>query len=61
MKTISFTNDEINAIQELVLISNKACSSGCVYEHMQNSNKDCNECEFTRLMRSISDKIGLYD
>lgn len=57
MKTIQFTNKELKALRELVAYSHTVCSSGCVYPEMQNSKKDCSDCEFTKFIYSIEDKI----
>lgn len=57
MKTITFTDVEINALWHLLWVSNRACSSGCVIESMETSKKNCDECEFTRAVYSIKNKI----
>lgn len=59
MKNIKLTAKELKALKELIWNSNP-CSSGCVYPKMQNSRKDCDECEFIISIESIKDKIGFY-
>lgn len=55
MQTIKLTNKEIRALTEQLYAN--ACSSGCAFEEMEDSKKDCDECEFPKLLRSIEDKI----
>ena len=57
MITLKLTTIEEKALIELIANSNP-CSSGCVYPHMQISKKDCDECEFTKSINSISEKLG---
>lgn len=57
MNKLDFTKKEIKALRELIGNS-RACSCGCVYTEMEKSKKDCDECEFTQSINSISDKIG---
>lgn len=56
MIKLNLTNKESKALKELIYNSN-ACSSGCIYPHMQESKKDCDECEFTKSIHSITKKI----
>jgi hypothetical protein len=56
MKTLKLTSKEEKALIELIANSN-TCRNGCVYENMQNSKKDCDECEFTGSIDSISNKL----
>lgn len=58
MKTIKLTSKEVEAIQELIFCSNEACRNGCVYPSMQKSNIDCSECDFTKIIHSISNKLS---
>jgi hypothetical protein len=57
MKIIKFTNNKLKALQELVNYSHTVCNSGCVYPKMINSKKDCYDCEFTKSVESIDNKI----
>ena len=57
MKTITFTKQEIEALKHLLWISKEVCNSGCIIESMQNSKIDCSDCEFTKVISSITDKI----
>lgn len=52
---IEFTKKEIRALHA-VLWANP-CNSGCVYEEMDKSKKDCNDCELTKSIISITNKI----
>lgn len=55
MKAIELTNQEIKSL--LVLISDgNACSSGCVY-FIKNNKKSCNECEYTKNIKDIEEKL----
>lgn len=56
MKTIKLSKKEIRALREQLSVN--ACSSGCAFEEMQMSKKDCDECEFPELIRSIEEKIA---
>ena len=56
MKTIKITKKEIRAINEQ--FSANACRSCCAFEEMQTSKKDCDECEFPKLIASILEKIN---
>ena len=58
MKTLKITAKEERALRELLNNSFKCCNSGCVYSEMQNSRKNCEECNFTLSINSILDKIG---
>lgn len=57
MKTITLTAKEIKALT-CQLFAN-SCSSGCVYEKMQNSKKNCDDCEFTKDIHSVRNKLGI--
>lgn len=57
MKRIELTQNELRALE--YLLYTKPCSSGCVYEEMQNSSRDCNECAFTQAIDSLIDKLGI--
>lgn len=59
MKTITLTAKEIRALEAQLFIN--PCSSGCVYEEMQNSKKDCDKCPFTKAIESICEKLGMND
>jgi hypothetical protein len=59
MKILKLTSKEEKALIELITNSNP-CSSGCVYENMQDSKKDCDECEYTESINSISNKLDIY-
>lgn len=52
---VRFTKEELRALQEILLAN--PCNSGCVYEEMEKSKKNCNECEFTKSINSIINKI----
>lgn len=56
MKTIKLTAKEIRALKEQLWAN--ACSSGCAFSEMQRSRKDCDECDFPKLIRSIEEKIS---
>lgn len=58
MKTIKLTNKEVRALK--YQIEANACRSCCAFEEMQNSKKDCDECEFPNLIYGIGIKLGLY-
>lgn len=55
MKTLQLTSKELRALKEILFAN--PCNSGCAYEEMQNSKKDCDNCEFTKSIHSILDKI----
>ena len=55
MKTIKLTAKEIRALEQQLHAN--PCSSGCAFPEMQNSRKDCDECEFPKLISSIREKI----
>ena len=57
MKTIKLTASEIRTLK-CFLYSNP-CSSGCAYQEMQRSKKDCEECKLTKDMHSIIDKLEI--
>ena len=38
---------------QLALFNGKPCSSGCLIEKMEKSNKDCDECEFKNFINKI--------
>ena len=61
MKTIQLTEKEERALTELLMHSREACSSGCVFPEMQTSKKDCDKCDYPKLIASIEDKLGLYE
>ena len=56
MKTIKLSAKEIRALNEQLYAN--ACSSCCAFKEMQNSRKDCDECEFPALIESIRNKIN---
>lgn len=56
MIMLQFTNKELKALNELIQNGNPCCS-GCIYPKMQNSKKDCNECEYTKSINSIVNKL----
>ena len=58
MKNISLTKSEVTSLSLILWISEKACSSGCIYADMGKSKLDCKECRYTKDMESIIDKIG---
>ena len=55
MKNIKFSKEEIRALK--VMLDTNTCRSGCAFSEMQNSKKDCDDCELTKLKISISKKI----
>lgn len=57
MKTIKLTASEIRSLEHF-LMSNP-CRCGCVLEKMQNSKKDCDECQLTKDSINIMKKLGL--
>lgn len=57
MKTITLTAKEIRALKAQLFAN--PCSSGCVYEEMENSKKDCSECKFTKDVESVCEKLGI--
>ncbi|MCC0642224.1 MULTISPECIES: hypothetical protein [unclassified Clostridioides] len=57
MKTIKLTQKEIRAID--AYLSSNPCRSGCAYDEMQNSKKDCNKCKLEDAKISILEKLGL--
>lgn len=56
MKEIKLSKNEIRALKEL--LETNACESGCVYNEMVKSRKDCDECNFTKAVQSIMNKIN---
>lgn len=56
MKILHFTNKELKALTELIYNGN-GCSSACAYPEMQNSKKDCDECEYLKSISSVINKI----
>jgi len=57
MIKLELNKNEIRALKMLLDNSFLTCSYGCIYEEMTESKKDCNECEFTEVIRSIKDKF----
>lgn len=57
IKTFTFTEKELRALKEVVFYGYLICSDGCVYPQMQNSKKDCDECEFTININNILGKL----
>lgn len=55
MKTIKLTQNEIRAID--VYISSNPCRSGCAYDEMQNSKKNCDRCKLESARISILEKL----
>lgn len=56
MKIIKLTKKEIRALNEQLTAN--ACSSGCAFKEMQRSRKDCDECDFPKLINSIENKLS---
>lgn len=56
IRTLQFTTKEIKTLREFIY-NNNACMKGCVYPEMQTSEKDCDECEFTKDIDSVLNKI----
>ncbi len=57
---ISLNENEERALSE-ILWSVSACSSGCCYEEMEKSKKDCDECPFTEAIWSLREKVCYPD
>jgi len=56
LRTLSFTvQEEITLIE--ILHNHSACSSGCVFEEMEDSHIDCDECKLTASVFSILEKL----
>lgn len=56
MKIIKLTKEEIKALNKQLYAN--ACRSGCAFEEMQTSKKSCKECDFTKHISSIFEKIN---
>lgn len=56
VKTIKLTSKEIRALNEVLYCN--PCRSGCAYDEMSHSGKTCDECEFTKSIESIEEKIN---
>lgn len=55
-KTVELTKKEIKAL--LILISDgNACASGCVSYIKHSQKNGCNECEYTKNIHSIEEKL----
>lgn len=57
MKTIKLTHNEIRAIDTYMSL-NPYCS-GCAYDEMQNSKKNCDKCKLGSARISILEKLNL--
>ncbi len=57
MKIIKLTQNEIRAID--AYMSSNPCRSGCVYDGMQNSKKNCDRCKLESARMSILEKLDL--
>lgn len=57
MLKLKLNKNETRALKE-ALNCVEICSSGCVYEEMTKSKKDCDECKFTHAINSILDQIS---
>lgn len=55
MKTIKFTDEELKVLNYVIFES--SCTAGCICPEIQNSNIDCDECPFTKVIQSIEEKI----
>ena len=55
MKTVTFTANEIRALQ-LFLWCNP-CKGGCAYEEMQSSKRDCDNCKLNEAIHSLTEKL----
>ena len=60
MMNILLNKNEERAFSEL-LWGISACSSGCYYEEMEKSKKDCDECPFTEAIWSLREKVRYPD
>lgn len=52
---LEFTDGEVRAIRKLLGLN--ACSAGCAFEEIQDTDIQCDECEFPQLLNSIKEKI----
>lgn len=57
MKIVFLTKQEIRALEAQLFVN--PCSSSCVYEEMQNSKKNCDECQFIKNIDSVCKKLGI--
>lgn len=57
MKIVELNQNEIRAIN--TYMSSNPCRSGCAYDEMQNSKKDCDKCELEKAKISILEKLNL--
>ena len=42
-----------------IYLNTNPCSNGCVYEKMQNSKKDCEDCKLTKNKYALLQKLKL--
>ena len=57
MKILKFTSRELRALKQMIM-HNNSCRGGCVFREMTKSkNKSCEECDFTKSINSILNKI----
>lgn len=56
MKILELNQNEIRAID--AYMSSNPCRSGCVYDKMQNSRKDCEECDLESARISRLEKLN---
>lgn len=57
MESIELSKSEVESLSLLLWFSEKACSSGCIYQDMENSKLDCNDCRYTKDIESIISKL----
>ncbi|MCC0669149.1 hypothetical protein [Clostridioides sp. ZZV14-6153] len=57
MKILELNQNEIRAID--AYMSSNPCRSGCVYDEMQNSRKNCDKCKLKSARISILEKLDL--
>jgi hypothetical protein len=58
MITLKLTKQEERALQALLWCN--PCRSGCAWEEMEKSKKDCDECILSKAIQSIQDKLDVH-
>lgn len=54
---LDFNNSKVKSLKALLGFYQKACSSGCVHDDMQNSKLNCDSCRYTKDINNITLKI----
>ena len=58
MITLTLTKQEQRALESLLWCN--PCRSGCAWEEMEKSKKECFDCPLTNAIYSIQDKLDVH-